>query len=132
MTGDQAADYFRRRGVECEHSDGCAVVFILTPFNSEGDIDLLRRALRDFPTCDPMTEESAFWEAFPARKLSPREALLRRAKVIPTEQAAGRIAGEAACPCPPGVPVVMPGEEIDENCVNILLKTGILRINVIE
>ena len=63
---------------------------------------------------------------------SPREALLHHRKSIPTEEAAGRIAAEAACPCPPGVPVVMPGELIDEKCVNILLKTGIRSINVIE
>ena len=48
MSGDEAAEYFRQRGAECEHSDGCAVVFILTPFNSDEDIDILRRAIKDF------------------------------------------------------------------------------------
>lgn len=28
--------------------------------------------------------------------------------------AVGRIAARASCPCPPGVPVVMPGEVISE------------------
>ena len=132
MTGDRAAEYFRERSVECEHSDGCAVVFILTPFNTAEDIDRLRRAVGAFPKGDPLPDETFAFDRLPEVKESPREALLCRKTVIPTEEAAGRISAEAACPCPPGVPVVMPGELIDEKCVNILLKTGIQRINVIE
>lgn len=132
MSGDEAAEYFRQRGAECEHSDGCAVVFILTPFNSEDDFYLLRRAIGDFPKGNPITGELPSFEALPAVKMTPREALLSRQDRIPVEEAEGKIAAEAACPCPPGVPVVMPGEEINEKCVNILLKTGIRCINVIE
>ena len=132
MSGDEAAEYFRQRGAECEHSDGCAVVFILTPFNSDEDIDILRRAIKDFPKSNPITDEIISFESLPIAKMTPREALLSRKTNIPVEEAAGKTAAEAACPCPPGVPVVMPGEEINEKCVNILLKTGIRRINVIE
>ena len=132
MTGNLAAEYFRQHGVECEHSDGSAVVFILTPFNAESDIQRLRRAMQDFPKGIPLPFQSFSIEQLPEIKMSPREALLGRTSIIPTAEAAGRIAAEAACPCPPGVPVVMPGEEINEKCVNILLKTGITRINVIE
>ena len=132
MSGDEAAEYFRQRGAECEHSDGCAVVFILTPFNSDEDIDILRRAIKDFPKSNPITDEIISFESLPIAKMTPREALLSRKTNIPVEEAAGKTAAEAACPCPPGVPVVMPGEEINEKCVNILLKTGIRCINVIE
>ena len=132
MTGDEAAEYFRRKGVECEHSDGGAVVFILTPFNSETDIDRLRHTIGAFPKGRPITYEPIVPDELPMIIKSPREALLSRSENIPVPEAAGRIAAEAACPCPPGVPVVMPGELIDKKCVNILLKTGITRINVIE
>ncbi len=134
MSGDDAAAYFRERGAECEHSDGCAAVFILTPFNSESDIDLLRNAIAAFPkgAALPDVSEDLTTDGLPIVKMFPREAMLRASESIPSEKAAGRVAAEAACPCPPGVPVVMPGELIDEKCVNILLKTGIPRINVIE
>ena len=134
MTGEEAAGYFRERGVECEHSDSVAVIFLLTPFNTEREIELLRRAIAEFPKGKPLPEEpdGLFPDGFPRRAMLPREAVLGRSVWIPTREAAGRTAAEAACPCPPGVPVVMPGEIIDGNCVNILLKTGIQRINVIE
>lgn len=132
MTGDTAAEYFRHCGAECEHSDGCAVVFIITPFNSEEDIECLRSAIEHFPKGKPIQKKIVVFDALPDVKMSPREAILRPSKAVPTEAAEGRISAEAACPCPPGVPVVMPGEEINEKCVNILLNTGIQRINVIE
>ena len=134
MSGDGAAEYFRAQGVECEHSDGCAVVFILTPFNTAGDLERLRLAIERFPKSAPVREPSGTYafDALPRTVMRPREALLRASQSIPSELAAGRVAAEAACPCPPGVPVVMPGELIDEKCVNILLNTGIRRINVIK
>lgn len=131
FTGDEAAAYFRERGAECEHSDSAAVVFILTPFNSARDIERLRRAIAEFPVRAPI----ALWVSephLPERAMSPRAVLQRARTLLPTAQAEGRIAAEAACPCPPGVPVVMPGEIIDTKCVKILLSTGIHEINVLE
>ncbi len=133
VTGEEAAAYFRSCGAECEHSDAAAVVFILTPFNTESDIDCLKRAIERFPVNHPeMTCADGEAYYLPEQAMSPGEVLFRRRTSVPLKNAAGRIAAEAACPCPPGVPVVMPGEIIDEKCVNILLKTGIQRINVIE
>ncbi len=131
FTGDKAADYFRKHGAACEHSDGAAVVFILTPFNTSHDIDVLRRAIEAFPVREPIAL-SVSEPHMPAYAMPPRAALERVRETVPVEQAAGRIAAEAACPCPPGVPVVMPGEEIDDKCVKILLSTGIYEISVIQ
>ena len=132
MSGDAAAEYFRSCGAECEYSDGCAVVFIVTPFNSEEDIERLRKAVSDFPKGQPLDAPDDASDLLPVIKLSPREALLRPSRSVATAASAGKTAAQAVCPCPPGVPLVMPGEEISEKCVNILLKTGIWRINVIE
>ena len=130
-TGNEAADYFRKCGAECEHSDRAAVVFILTPFNSPQDIDRLRRAIREFPVRAPMAPDVIEFH-LPAEAMSPRAALERKHERLPVERADGRISAEAACPCPPGVPVVMPGEVIDTKCVKILLSTGIREISVIQ
>ena len=133
MSGDEAADYFRACGVECEHSDAAAVVFILTPFNSTSDLHRLRQAMEGFAVKSPAVNATVCeCGHLPGRAMLPREVLFRKVTAVSPERACGRIAAEAACPCPPGVPVVMPGEIIDEKCVNILLKTGIRRINVIE
>ena len=44
----------------------------------------------------------------------------------------GRVAAEIVCPCPPGVPVVMPGEEIGVFEKESLFEYGITEINVIK
>lgn len=131
FTGNDAAAYFRKRGVECEHSDGAAVVFILTPFNSERDIERLRRAIAEFPVGAPIAL-STNAPHLPECAMPPRAALEREREPVPTALAEGRIAAEAACPCPPGVPIVMPGEIIDAKCVKILLSTGIHQISVLQ
>lgn len=134
FVGEEAADYFRACGAECEHSDRVAVIFILTPFNTDRDWERLRNAITAFPRRQPL-DTADLWgrlDGLPTCAASPRE-VLESAKVsVPTSQAEGRIAAEAACPCPPGVPIVMPGEIIDGQCVKILLNTGIQRINVLQ
>lgn len=56
----------------------------------------------------------------PPRALSLREALAAPAEWIPLENCAGRVAAEFACPYPPGIPVLAPGEEITSDCVEYL------------
>ena len=45
---------------------------------------------------------------------------------------AGRIAAEAACPCPPGIPVVMPGEIITPEAAEFLKSYGFFTIKVLK
>ncbi|MDD6395672.1 MAG: amino acid decarboxylase, partial [Firmicutes bacterium] len=134
VTGDEVAEYFRSRGIECEHSDRTAVIFILTPFNTSRDISHLRSAIVEFEAGKPLinaADELKFCR-LPKCAMTPREAVTHSREFVPTAQAEGRIAAEAACPCPPGVPVVMPGEIIDKECIKILLNTGINEINVLK
>ena len=56
----------------------------------------------------------------PPRALSLREALAAPAEWIPLDECAGRVAAEFACPYPPGIPVLAPGEEITSECVEYL------------
>lgn len=134
MSGDEAAEYFRSRNIECEHSDRAAVIFILTPFNTERDIKRLKSAIVEFPAkkADNCSEENFKFTRLPECAMLPREAFGREREFVDAWKAIGRIAAEAACPCPPGVPIVTPGEIIDEQCVKILLNTGITQINVLK
>jgi arginine/lysine/ornithine decarboxylase len=57
--------------------------------------------------------------------MSPREAYLSRTEVTPVEAAAGRICAEIKSPCPPCVPIVMPGERITGETAEIMKRYGI-------
>lgn len=132
MTGAQGADYLRECGIEPEMADGGYVVLIATPFNSEEDFARLEQAIRRMPLArplPPMKETSAP----PAEQLlSPREAILGACETRPVFFSVGEIAAEAACPCPPGVPVVMPGERITEKAAEFLSSYGISYIKVLK
>ena len=58
----------------------------------------------------------------PAAKcmLSPRDCFFAQKDYVPLRQAAGKIAAAAVAPYPPGVPVLIPGEEISEETIAYL------------
>lgn len=58
------------------------------------------------PDCPPLP--------LPDPKLTPREAFFSRGIRLPAEKALGRIAKETVVHCPPGIPVLLPGERIQE------------------
>jgi arginine decarboxylase len=46
--------------------------------------------------------------------MSPREAYFSPHATVPRERVLGRVSAELVAPYPPGVPVLVPGEEITE------------------
>jgi arginine/lysine/ornithine decarboxylase len=58
----------------------------------------------------------------PELVLTPREAFFAADETVALADAAGRIAAEAITPCPPGIPVVMPGERLGKDVVDLLLR----------
>lgn len=131
LSGTKAAEIFRNAGVEPEFADSAHIVFIATPFNKDNDFIRLYDALKLLPINKPFPPHSPL-PPLPPVKVSIRTAVFSETKTVPLESAAGRIAAEAACPCPPGVPIVMPGEEITKDAVQFLKGYGFLTIKVIK
>ncbi|MGE5560829.1 MAG: hypothetical protein ACM3XN_07285, partial [Chloroflexota bacterium] len=62
-----------------------------------------------------------------SRALTPREAFFADSEYVPLSEAAGRIAADAVCPYPPGVPLLVPGEVVttdDQTVVSAILRAG--------
>ena len=131
IPGTAAAELFRGAGVEPEFADGAHVVLIATPFNTDDDFTRLKNAIALLPVSRPLPE-TAELPPLPAVKMSLREAVFAPSETLLLAQAAGRIAAQAACPCPPGVPVVMPGEEITKEILRFLRGYGFFTIKVIK
>jgi arginine/lysine/ornithine decarboxylase len=131
LSGIKAAELFRAEGVEPEYADRSFLVLIATPFNTEHDFLRLEQAVRRLPRTDPLPRIPAFPAISPAA-LPLRDALLSEARTVPLSRAAGKIAAGIACPCPPGIPVVMPGETISKEAVEFLRRYGFLEIKVIK
>lgn len=132
MEGTVAANILRGAGVEPEYADSTYVVLIATPFNTEQDFGKLADAIELLPVREPLPEKSVSLPSLPPIRTGLRTAVFSRSRAVPLEDAVGRIAAEAACPCPPGVPVVMPGEEVTREAAEFLRGYGFFTIKVLE
>jgi len=108
---------FDTYSVDVELSDYINVLAIITYANIEDDINRLLKALSDiskkYRDGKEITNE-IFLPEIPDYIMSPRQAYFKPHKIIPWDQAKGKIAGEMIAPYPPGIPVVYPGELVTE------------------
>ena len=115
-------ELFHSFGIEPEFCDGRNAVMICTPFNSEEDFERLERLILSLHGCRP--DETPNDMRLPPYIMSPREAMLGDTEIVSFDEAIGRVSADSSCPCPPGVPVIMPGELIDRETAAILRHTG--------
>lgn len=107
---------------------GCVLLF--SPFNREEDFKRTEALL------DEVLIQKQPFTAFPIvpseKVMSLREAFLSPKKSVPVEKAEGRIAAQVKITCPPGIPLVMPGERLHKEIIKILKNSGIFVIDVVK
>lgn len=131
LSGVEAAECFRAAGVEPEYADAGYVVLIATPFNAEEDFRRVRDAVENLPVGKPLPRGPEL-PPLPPAAVGLREAIFADAETVPLADAVGRIAAEAACPCPPGVPAVMPGERVTRETAEFLRGYGFFQLEVLK
>ncbi len=112
-TGDGLHDLLRRQNMECEFSDPDFLTMMLSPAMEEAEMGRIESALLSVPLKPPVKEDPPALPR-PRPVLSIREAMLSLSEEIPVEQAAGRVLADAQVSCPPCIPVIACGEEVDE------------------
>ena len=121
-TGLAAARFLRERWrVQVEMGNQRAVVLLVTPGNTQADTERLMAALKDLgQTGGPGKAPVLPPPPAPPRRMLPWEAVSRPIAWVPLKKSMGRISAETVCPYPPGIPVVVPGEEVTEEIVEYL------------
>jgi arginine/lysine/ornithine decarboxylase len=128
LTGQALAAAAARVGVDLEMAGWADVVAVVTPADTAADHDRLVQALAALPgealgasrsNTAPKRElalslEKDCWEAPRELVVPPSEAFRGRRRRVPAARAAGCVAADVICPYPPGVPVAIPGQRIDE------------------
>jgi len=106
-------------------------VLIPSPFNRRRDWRRLAYAIENMPVNEPvMTEETPL--PLPVAAMTPGEALNTPAEIIKTADSEGRIAAANVCPCPPGTPIVLPGEIVSTDAVEAMKRHGIESVCVVK
>jgi len=108
------------KGIFPETILGQGLLFFLGIGSRENDVDVLLSELDQIYTQRrSSTEESAHQPMIPTPKaaeqvIRPREAFFMPSHVVPVRQAIGQVSAECRAPCPPGWPVLAPGQRIGE------------------
>ena len=130
-TGGELAAYLEERGLFCEFSDPDCLVLMLTPANTAGELARVGDTLCAVPQKPPLPRQ-ALPPLRPPVRLTPRQAAFAPRETVPAEQSLGRILAAAAVSCPPAIPIVMCGEEIDAAALAWLRYYGIDKIPVVS
>ena len=105
-------------------------VLIPSPFNSLVDFKKLNLALENIPIKNfkLITEEKSVNFC---TKISIRKAIFSKNENIFVKNAENKISAQTVAKCPPGIPIVIPGEIINKQKVNILEELGMKYIKVV-
>lgn len=131
LTGDEFLRTLRKNGVEAEFADYSHVVLITTPMNTDNDFKKLTLAIESItPLANKVLKKRLF--NTPKVVVPLHEAIFLESYNIKSEDAYGKISSQTVCPCPPGIPILVPGEVIDKPEIENLLRYGILELNVLK
>ena len=99
--------------------------------HGDDEIELLNDAIKSFAAKKPIKKQP---EDFVKgeKVMSVREALiLSPSENVPAEESAGRVCAQIVCPCPPGIPVCIPGEVITDAAVSFMKNSGMHNVRVV-
>lgn len=130
-TAHQLADILRRENIEPEFSDRDYLVLMLAPELKDAALSRLEQVLCRILPRDAVRETApAFHTA--RQVLSIRDAILSPSETLPVKQCMGRILAVPTVGCPPAVPILVCGEQIDAHAVECFRYYGISSCCVVK
>lgn len=119
----------RPTSIECEMCDENYVILLFSTVFEQNEAEKILKIMENIKQKSAL-KEKIYPVLKPVVKLSPREAYFSKSAVVPLRKAEGRICAEILTQCPPCVPLVMPGEILDKDCIEVLDEYGIKNITV--
>ena len=118
----------KERNIEWEYEASDFTVLMFTPENTDADLKAVENAL----TNPPAFKENELKALKPKKVCSAREALFFESEKVDIEKAVGRVLADVSVSCPPAVPVLISGEEVSKEAVEIFRFYNIKEVNVIK
>jgi arginine/lysine/ornithine decarboxylase len=113
---EQVARWFYEAGVDHEFYDARGVLFIFSFYNTLADLKRFERACRQVKplllASPGFLPRAAIGMNDPELAVTPREAHYAAHERVEVGAAQGRVAAELIATCPPGWPVLIPGEVV--------------------
>ena len=115
----------------CEFYDPDYLVMMLTPENGEEALEKIEKLLLEIPKKHPIDTKPPIITKV-QKRISPREALFSVGKDLPIKDCEGLILSTPTVSCPPAIPIMVCGEEIDSKIIEVFNYYGIKTCNVID
>ena len=122
-TGVELAELLEGKNIICEFCDPDFLVFMLSADTSNRDLSKLEKALSKIPRKVPIATQMPHMDR-PISVLPLRDALLATGERVPITKAEGRILSDAAVSCPPAVPILVSGEKITKEAIDLFSYYG--------
>ena len=129
-SGDELAEHLRTYNIEAEYCDRDTLTLMFSTESKPLDFDRIKIAL-ELLSPKKQSQEFTLPLSTPKRVISIREALFSPSERIPTKSSLGRICASPSVSCPPAIPPIISGEQIDSDTLEILLYYSIDEIDVI-
>lgn len=130
-TGYQLQEILQSYNIECEYANSEYVVMLISPFLTNKDYDRLYTFIQNLKCKSPILKEKLAYK-LPVIEKSPSSAYNSECEYIKIEDSLNRICAQTISLCPPGVPIVMCGEIINEQIKKILKNSGNIYIKVVK
>lgn len=128
--GTEISEFLERNNLIPEFSDADFITLMLTPENGDEAIKKILNVLSTLPK-KPKIKADFPRLTLTKQKISIRKAAFSRCERVPLKDALGRISALTTVGCPPAVPIVMCGEEIDQSIILSLEYYGIKECTVV-
>ena len=130
-TGEQFAIELRRRNIVCEFADRDFVVLMLTPHMGDDILRAIDGAMSNIPRREHIHELAP---GIPETRqvMTIRQAIFAQSELLPVRECSGRVLAAANVACPPAVPIVVCGEEINDDAIRCFEYYGIDRCSVVQ
>ena len=130
-TGEKMAELLRHGGIEPEFADHDHLVLMPAPAMGAAALERLGQVLCQIPRRESIAEAAPVFA--PARPvLSVREAMLSPSELLPISDCVGRVLAVPTVGCPPAVPILGCGEQIDETAIECFRYYGIESCSVVR
>jgi len=125
ITGYEAEIWLREHyNIEVELSDLYNILCILTPGDTKETVGVLIRALqhlsREYEHQISACPIQVHLPPIPVLAITPREAFYADTETVPLQEAVGRIIAEFIMVYPPGIPILLPGEIIEQESLDFI------------
>ncbi|BED92411.1 MAG: Orn/Lys/Arg decarboxylase [Candidatus Paraimprobicoccus trichonymphae] len=132
FNGKEFVNYLHKHKIEPEFYDNKYVVLIPSNFNIKKDWDRLEKALMNIKIKNKKVIIDHFEFNLPKVSLSIREAMFSKSEMVFLKNSKHRVISELIAPCPPGTPILIPGELIRNEEQQLLKYYGIHILNVVK